>query len=334
MTFTVTYRDKSGKKVQKAFEAESRAELFAQLKERKINALKVDNGNTVTRTSAFSPLSPKTKALIAPILIIAAGAVSLYFFLSKPAVAPVVRTDAPKTRTSASTKTAPTNAAEKVSKADVAAKAVKPEKPLFVKKPGSLQLPNGEVLTFPVPKPGKTRKVYAHGRTYECDHEGNFRDITPRKLFKTSFQLNFLGLAQEGKPYIPAFLTGLDEADVKRMLLKDYEKLGDETPEEMAALKAYDDMRCAALNYMEQGGKFDDFVMEYAAFDKDQRQSRAMCISEVMKLYRDGKIQDAYETAVAANRLMEKKGFKPITLPPRVADEFNAMAAQEPTPKE
>ena len=93
-------------------------------------------------------------------------------------------------------------------------------------------------------------------------------------------------------------------------------------------------MRCAALDYIEQGVKFDYFVMEYAAFDKDQRQSRAMCVSEVMKLYRDGKIQDAYETAIAANRLMEKKGFKPITLPPRVADEFNAMASQETTSKE
>lgn len=254
------------------------------------------------------------------------GAIALYFFLSKPASAPVARTDAPKTRTPASPK-ASTNLVKKVAKPEVK----KPEKPAFVKKPGSLQLPDGQVLTFPVPKPGETRKVYAHGRTYECDHEGNFRDITPRKLFKTAFELNFLGLAQEGKPYIPAFLTGLDEADVRRMLLKNYEKIGDETPEEMAALKAYDDMRCAALEYMDQGGKFDDFVAEYAAFDKDQRLSRAMCVGEVMKLYREGKIQDAFETAIAANKLMEKKGFKPIILPPRVADEFNNMTLPETT---
>jgi hypothetical protein len=260
------------------------------------------------------------------------GGIALYFFLSKPESAPIAQKEAPKKRITTTDKTS-TNIVKKVEK-PVAAPSPKPEKPAFVKKPGSLQLPDGQVLTFPVPKPGETRKVYAHGRTYECDHEGNFRDITPRKLFKTAFELNFLGLAQEGKPYIPAFLTGLDEADVRRMLLKNYEKIGDETPEEMAALKAYDDMRCAALEYMDQGGKFDDFVAEYAAFDKDQRLSRAMCVGEVMKLYREGKIQDAFETAIAANKLMEKKGFKPIRLPPRVADEFNNMTLPETTTKE
>jgi hypothetical protein len=257
--------------------------------------------------------------------------IALYFFLSKPESAPVAQVETPKKRTPAPKVS--TNIVKKTEK-PVAAPAPKQEKPAFVKKPGSLQLPNGQILTFPVPKPGETRMVYAHGRTYECDHEGNFRDITPRKLFKTAFELNFLGLAQEGKPYIPAFLTGLDEADVRRMLLKNYEKIGDETPEEMAALKAYDDMRCAALEYMDQGGKFDDFVAEYAAFDKDQRLSRAMCVGEVMKLYREGKIQDSFETAVAANKLMEKKGFKPIRLPPRVADEFNNMTLPETTTKE
>lgn len=70
MTFTVTYRDKSGKKVQEVFEAESRAELFGQLKEHHINALKVDNGNTVTRTSKTKLLSSKAKKIIAGLFII------------------------------------------------------------------------------------------------------------------------------------------------------------------------------------------------------------------------------------------------------------------------
>ena len=291
------------------------------------------NGSDRVNNSPKKETPKSTRKLrVLPYLICALialfGGIALYFFLSKPESAPIAQTDTPKKRTPAPK--ASTNLVKKTEK-PVAAPSPKPEKPAFVKKPGSLQLPDGQVLTFPVPKPGETRKVYAHGRTYECDHEGNFRDITPRKLFKTAFELNFLGLAQEGKPYIPAFLTGLDEADVRRMLLKNYEKIGDETPEEMAALKAYDDMRCAALEYMDQGGKFDDFVAEYARFDKDQRLSRAMCVSEVMKLYREGKIQDAFETAIAANKLMEKKGFKPIRLPPRVADEFNNMILPETT---
>lgn len=291
------------------------------------------NGSDRANNSPKKETPKSTRKLrVVPYLICALVAlfsvVALYLILSEPESAPIAQKEAHKKRVPAPK--ASSNIVKKTEK-PVAAPAPKPEKPAFVKKPGSLQLPDGQVLTFPVPKPGETRMVYAHGRTYECDHEGNFRDITPRKLFKTAFELNFLGLAQEGKPYIPAFLTGLDEADVRRMLLKNYEKIGDETPEEMAALKAYDDMRCAALEYMDQGGKFDDFVAEYAAFDKDQRLSRAMCVGEVMKLYREGKIQDAFETAIAANKLMEKKGFKPIRLPPRVADEFNNMTLPETT---
>ena len=71
MTFTVTYRDRNGQKVQEVFEAESRSDLFVQLKERKINALKVDNGNTIARSSASKSLSPKAKKLIAALLVVA-----------------------------------------------------------------------------------------------------------------------------------------------------------------------------------------------------------------------------------------------------------------------
>jgi len=204
-----------------------------------------------------------------------------------------------------------------------AEKPAKPEPPPFVKRPGAMQLPNGKVLTFPAPKEGEIRKVYANGRMYECDHLGNFKDVTKRKLFKTAFELNFLAFAQEGKPYIPVFLKGLDEEDVKRMLLKNYTPIGDETEEEWAELKAYDNMRCAALQYMEEGGKFDDFVDEYAKFDRKQRETRAMGLREIMTLYKEGKIEEAKQMAEAANLLMERNGFKPVRLPPKVQEAFN-----------
>lgn len=206
-----------------------------------------------------------------------------------------------------------------------AEKPAKPEPPPFQKRPGAMQLPNGKVLTFPAPKEGEIRKVYAYGHMYECDHLGNFRDVTPRKLFHTAFEGNFLALAVEGKTFIPAFLTGLDQNEVKEILKKNYQPIGDETEEEMAQLRAYDDMRCAALQYMEEGGSFDDFVMDFANYEKKSRETNAMCLREVMTLCKEGKIQEAKEMAEAATKLMEQKGLRPFKLPPHVKAAFESM---------
>ena len=210
-------------------------------------------------------------------------------------------------------------------KANAGNNAEKPEKQPFVKRPGAMQLPDGKVLTFPAPKEGEIRKVYAYGHMYECDSKGNFKDVTPRKLFHTAFEGNFLGLAVEDKPFIPAFLKGLDQNEVKKILTKNYEPIGDETEEEWTQLKAYDEMRCAALQYMEEGGTFDDFVDYFANQVKKERQTQAMCLREVMTLYKAGKIAEAKEMAQAAEALKEKEGLKPLKLPPHVREAFDKL---------
>ena len=213
----------------------------------------------------------------------------------------------------------------RTAKANAGNNAEKPEKQPFVKRPGAMQLPDGKVLTFPAPKEGEVRKVYAYGHMYECDSKGNFRDVTPRKLFHTAFEGNFLGLAVEDKPFIPAFLKGLDQDEVKKILTKNYEPIGDETEEEWTQLKAYDEMRCAALQYMEEGGTFDDFVDYFANQVKKERQTQAMCLREVMTLYKAGKIAEAKEMAQAAEALKEKEGLKPLKLPPHVREAFDKL---------
>ena len=195
----------------------------------------------------------------------------------------------------------------------------------YVKRAGQLRLPDGQVLTFPPPAEGETRLVHAYGHTYECDHLGNFRDITPRRLFNTAFEANFFALAQSEGRFIPAFLTGLDEADVKAMLVKGYMPKGDETEEEMARLKAYDEMRCAVLEYMEQGGRFDDFVSGVADFEREQRQARAAGLREVMTLVKQGRVEEARRMAEEADRLLREKGFAPIRLPAHVREAFGVV---------
>ena len=93
----------------------------------------------------------------------------------------------------------------------------------------------------------------------------------------------------------------------------------------MAQLKVYYEMRCAALQYMEEGGSFDDFVMDFANYEKKSRETNAICLREVMTLCKEGKIQEAKEMAEAASKLMEQKGLRPFKLPPHVKAAFDSM---------
>ena len=350
MTFTVTYRAKDGALREERIEAASRAECVAECRRRGISPTGIKEGGS--GKSAASPKgrdgarpshangqdarSPSQRAgrplsqwLIAVVLIVAVaggvwwwiggrGATALP--AEKPAKPKVEKPQKPKT-TSVQQQGVENPKAEKPAPAatnDAPKAAEKP--PEFVKRPGALQLPDGKVLTFPAPKEGEIRKVYAYGHMYECDHEGNFRDVTKRQLFKTAFEANFLGLAITDKPFIPAFLKGLDQEDVKKILLKPYEPKGDETEEETEQIKAYDAMRATALQFMEEGGTFDDFVDYFAKQVKNERETNALCLREVMQLYKQGKFDEAKEMAEAANALKRQKGLNDLKLPAHVRE--------------
>lgn len=328
MRWRVTFRGKDGQQTADVFEAASRTELFKTLSSKGINAVRIqeDDGkkrnvrNPRTKTQSHS----KVWLFALAVAVLAAGGI-LWLISGNDSGKPD-KDEKSERPAKVSTVAQPAIKTVKTSVEQVPPEQPeKPEPPPYVKRPGQMQLPNGKILTFPPPKGGEIRKVYANGRMYECDHLGNFKDVTKRKLFKTAFELNFLAFAQEGKPYIPVFLKGLEEDEVKKMLLKNYTPIGDETEEEWAELKAYDNMRCAALDYMDQGGKFDDFVDEYAKFDRKQRETRAMGLREIMTLYKEGKVEEAKQMAEAANKLMEKQGFKPVQLPPHIQEAFDSL---------
>lgn len=192
----------------------------------------------------------------------------------------------------------------------------------YVKKPGQMMLPNGKVLTFPPPGEGEIRTVVGGGKTWECDGEGGWRDVTPRQLFKTAFEANFLGLSVEGRSFIPAFLTGLDQDAVVEMLKKDYVPVGDETEDELAQIAAYDEMRAIALDYIDQGGSFDDFVTEIASYERAQRKMHAASMKQVMTLFKEGRIDEAKARAAELDEVLAGQGYKPLRLPAHVRRAF------------
>lgn len=190
----------------------------------------------------------------------------------------------------------------------------------YVKKPGRMMLPSGKILTFPPPAEGKTRKVASGGRIYECDSEGNWKDVTPRLLFGTAFEENFLAMSIDGRQFIPAFLLGLDQDEVVAILKKDYVMKGDETDEEMAEVEAYVEMKKAALDYIEQGGTFDDFVSEIVSNVNAERRIRAQGVKAVMALVREGRLDEAIERYNSLNGVLAEKGYKPMRLPSKLRE--------------
>ena len=347
MTFTVTYRAKDGALREERIEAANRAECVAECRRRGISPTGIKEGRSgksaaspngrdgarpeMKRRDAASPSGGATaKWAVAVAVVIAAVAGGLWLWFGgrgatalpaeKPAKPKVEKPQKPKT-TSVQQQGVEKPKAEKPAPTatnDAPKAAEKP--PEFVKRPGALQLPDGKVLTFPAPKEGEIRKVYAYGHMYECDHEGNFRDVTKRQLFNTAFEANFLGLAIADKPFIPAFLKGLDQEDVKKILLKPYEPKGDETEEETEQIKAYDAMRATALQFMEEGGTFDEFVDYFAKQVKNERETNALCLREVMTLYKQGRFDEAKEMAEAANALKRQKGLNDLKLPAHVRE--------------
>ena len=192
----------------------------------------------------------------------------------------------------------------------------------YVPKAGQMILPNGKIMTFPPPTEDKPRKLLAGNRTWECYADGSWRDVTPRQLFKTAFEANFLGLSVEGRSFIPAFLTGLDQDDVVRMLQKEYVPVGDETEDELAQLAAYDEMRAIALDYIGQGGSFDDFVAGIASQVAAERKLHAKSLKQVMTLFKEGRLDEAKARAEELNATLESEGFKPLRLPAHVRAAF------------
>ena len=186
-------------------------------------------------------------------------------------------------------------------KANADNKAEKPEKPPFVKRPGAMQLPDGRVLTFAPPKEGEFRIVHSHGSTYNCDHLGNWVDVTPKPIFDNSFEEALVGLSSESGAFIPGMLLGIPYEDAIR-------------EEAVAAAKE------AILDYMKDGASLDDFVMEMRKQIANERYIKGVTLKEIVTKLKEGKVQEAAEAKAAADKLLERKNMAPLKLPAHIND--------------
>jgi len=270
--------------------------------------------------------TPKStrKLRVLPYLICALvalfGGIALYFFLSKPESAPVAQVEAPKKRTPA-----PKASANLVKKTEKPIAAPKKEKPVFVKKPGTMQTPDGRILTFPVPAPGEFRMVHSHGAMYKCDHEGNWEDVTPKPVFDNAFEENLIGMNLQNGSFIPGMLMGLDKAEVMKMLRKPVIINPDDTEEVIRKKTAAAEVKELALDYMETtGASFDEFVMEMRKTAAIQKGLTASTLKDIVGFLKKGDAKSAALYRDTLNQKFRELGLPDAKIPKHINDIIDA----------
>ena len=283
------------------------------------------NGSDRVNNSPKKETPKSTRKLrVLPYLICALialfGGIALYFFLSKPESAPVAQTDTPKKRTPA-----PKASTNLVKKTEKPIAAPKKEKPPFVKKPGTMQTPDGRVLTFPVPAPGEFRTVHSHGAVYKCDHEGNWVDITPKPVFDNAFEENLIGMNLQNGSFIPGMLMGLDKAEVMKMLRKPVTINPDDSEDVIRKKTAAAEVKELALDYMETtGGSFDDFVMEMREATSIQRGLTASTLKDIVGFLKKGDAKSAALYRDTLNQKFRELGLPDAKIPKHINDIIDA----------
>ena len=267
---------------------------------------------------------PTRKLRVVPYLICALvalfGGIALYFFLSKPESAPIAQTETPKKRVPAPK--ASTNLVKKIEKLIAAPKK---EKPPFVKKPGTMQTPDGRVLTFPVPAPGEFRTVHSHGAVYKCDHEGNWIDVTPKPVFDNAFEENLIGMNLQNGSFIPGMLMGLDKAEVMKMLRKPVTINPDDSEEVIRKKTAAAEVKELALDYMETtGASFDEFVMEMRKTATIQKGLTASTLKDIVGFLKKGDAKSAALYRDTLNQKFRELGLPDAKIPKHINDIIDA----------
>lgn len=190
----------------------------------------------------------------------------------------------------------------------------------YVKAAGKMLTPDGRVLTFPPPKGDEIRIVHSHGKTYRCDSRGNFVDITPKPVFDNAFEENLLGMAVDGGSFMPGMLTGHDANEISAMLIKKVEIKPDDPPEVVAKKEAVAALKREIIDYIKDGGTFDEYVKEMRNQTVREKSIKAEGIKEIVRMIDEGDAEGAAMFRDKFNEMIGNQGMRPLRLPKHITD--------------
>ena len=193
----------------------------------------------------------------------------------------------------------------------------------YVKKAGRMMLPSGKVITFKPPQEGQTTKVWAENKMWECDSEGDWKDVTPPELFDNPVENQLVGLAVEGGSFVPGLMKRFDDAYVIEILKKDVIINEDDSEEVVLKKQAVVEMKGMILDYIENGGTYAQFIDEMASVAQQERRLRASGIRKVMAMVRAGDIEGAKKFRAEFDQVLHEQQLGSFRLPKRIADILN-----------
>ncbi|MBP5225919.1 MAG: hypothetical protein J6336_00880 [Kiritimatiellae bacterium] len=321
--FTYTARDSKGEIVRGALETADRKSAVAALNEEGLTPISIVE--TVAKPKARPALpsvNPVLLKKVAGIAVLAAVLVGGIIWFSHRPKTPHPKPTVPEKVGKPAAKPKPT--AEKPD--DPAPEPeVKPAAPQNVTVPvkgniATVTLSNGKNLRVPLPAPGKTSLLHAQGSVLEIDSEGNVRDVTPRKLFDTPFENQLIGMAIDGGTFIPAFLKGMRQEDVIELLKKPVVQDPQDTETDLAKKEAVVKMKELMLDYINNGGNYEDFIDEVAAYAKEEKGYKVEGMRNLVSLLKQGKVEEAKEYRTLFNQEMAEKGFGQLRLPSHIEE--------------
>ena len=186
--------------------------------------------------------------------------------------------------------------------------------------PGRITLPDGNVLTFPPPEPGRTTSISAQGRVYLADSAGNFVDATPPPVFDNALEEQMVGMSTPGGHFIPGLFLANSPDAITNMLHKDV-VVYDDDPEDVRAKKeAVAETKQLMLEYLEAGWSLPEIVESLAVLAEQERFVRMKGISAIMRMVREGDIEGARRYKQNLDEVVASQQLSPIILPKRVSD--------------
>lgn len=183
-------------------------------------------------------------------------------------------------------------------------------------------MPGGRMVRMRLPEDGATNIVHMQGSTYSIDSEGNVTDITPKAVFDNVFENQLLGMALEKGTFISGFVTQYTREQVVEMLQKPVEILEDDTDDVKAKKEAVADLKAAALQYLDEGGTWGQFVAEMQSYASQERSLKAKGMRKVLELARDGKVDEARAFLEEYNGILKEQGYSELKLPARFAEKI------------
>lgn len=314
--FDITYRAKDGKQEVIRISAEDPKGVFAELQNRGLSALRVEEAKGKTKKP---PVSKKGKSSSLRIL----GAMLLFLCIAAICVSAFLSTNVQSEQQAKPRIKVKGKLAEVVSApAERKSVEVLPPSPpppvetnVFVKRPGALELPSGKVVEFIPPPSGEVKTIWVQGQKYVVDSEGNFENQTPQPIFDNQFENTMAAMSTLGPGVLPGLALSIPQNEVAKYLASPI-IINDDDPEEVVQKKiATADMKEMLKQYIKEGGSWEEFVMELSHIKQTENLLQVQAISEIAKMLIDDDEEGAQLYREKVDQFMKSKGYNGLKVP-------------------